>query len=89
MALSQSLGGSIDSNGVAGLVKSGSQIVDHIESDAGQGHGHWPNQLDLMKILSSISISLDYAGVWATIKKSADFGFECCNMSLGMLDAVL
>jgi len=77
-----------DTDGVACLIESGTQVVNGVEGDSRKGRGHWPNQLDLMKILCAVSIVLDDAGVWATIKENANFGFKCRNVTLGMLNAV-
>jgi hypothetical protein len=74
-------------DGVPGLVESGTQAVECVRGNAGQGDWHGLGQLDFMKILSSIRVLLDDVGVWVTVEERNGFPVKLHNASLGVVDA--
>lgn len=78
-----------DGAGVSRLIKDGSQIVDSIEKDAGKVSWQTTRKDDLMKIVDSITVSLDSVGPRLIGYKLGDLGVEIVDVMLCSIDSEL
>ena len=75
-------------NRVSSLVEGGAQSIENIRGDPRETYWQGLSELDLMGILSSLSVRLNDSGVWITVDENGNLPFKILNTSLGMLDAV-
>lgn len=76
-----------DSGSVASAIQGRAQMGEDFKGDVRQGDWQGFSELELMHVLSSVSICFNDYGVWVTTDVRDDFPFQLVDTSLGLLDA--
>jgi len=71
-----------DGGGVTSLVKDGAKIVNGVKKDAWQHVRQWPNELDLVNILSGLRIFIDDVGPCVSVDKAIGDSIEVVDVML-------